>query len=412
MFRPRNAILGLLACSCLIVGHWPPGANRINAAGSLTDRDRIAGQVIFNTVTMDRERGKVADADIRKWLAAAENDLENEFQYEVKLDNKAPEAAKRELPWDCHVKFLKPGDNADNDKLSERQKRIGQGVSKETGGHIFYEEKPDGLPPVGNVYFRLIQDGVELRMHVSRPLAEGAKTAIEKALPRWNFFIAEAVRLNLIGSNYWEWLYVFDQLLKVQLPKIDQARGEAAAYGLARETALREQSGPAELLRKNLPLEDPKHAEAIEKAGIVKKLQETNRAIDSARRGVAKANQDATKAIQEIMKKIAEGKKKFSRDHDLELSRNYSYYKAIEEKLPYEMAMMAGDTSELQRLLAEGQLKGLPAGLRLQLADHLLATGDPVRAIFEIRDVLRAYGNSPETPECRKARTQLAPRNR
>ncbi len=199
--------LALCACTALL------GVIALSSARAdrpLTARDRIAGQVIFNTSRLRSDAGEVADKDVRRYLDATEDDEEKTLSFDDAVDEAGTGGGKVRIEWDLKITFLSPARVAvmDNDVISEKEKEQHQGQDAETEAQVFYEEKPRAKTPAGRVYFRLIRDDVLVSMRVNRPLGEGAKTAVANARPRWAFFFAEAERLGLFlpRDDYPRWI--------------------------------------------------------------------------------------------------------------------------------------------------------------------------------------------------------------
>lgn len=189
-------------------------------------------------------------------------------------------------------------------------------------------------------------------------------------------------KLIVERDPYWEWYPGFSRTLRKARETVDAARFSAAMI-----------AGPLSTLRaKNARLhavltrkEDPAPAalSARFQAQFKKQTDEVHDYLERSERIIA----GAVQAMDGVVSELDAAASRFGERHGDLFALKHAQQE-VRERLPFELALAAGNHEKFREGVAAGRVKAYSAETRMLLARALLADGESVGALFELRDAL------------------------
>lgn len=188
------------------------------------------------------------------------------------------------------------------------------------------------------------------------------------------------------NETYLKWYLDFSRLLKARLAIINHARAEAAMIAVPL----------AELRAKNLAickvLEDSAIAENASKkvvASLKDKLARQSGEVRVFLERLDKDAADADKAAKDILDHLGKGFDKYGSEYLQDFLRWKKKYEGIAQRLPFELAIAAGDKEKFHELAVKNQSGQLPNDFRVLVARRMLSFGDLGLAMEYARSAVR-----------------------
>jgi len=126
-----------------------------------------------------------------------------------------------------------------------------------------------------------------------------------------------------------------------------------------------------------------------------KLLQQKILEIELHRRRVGELTAQARAAAADVLAKLDEGWEKFKETHPDLLLVWRREYRALSERIPFDIAVASKDRGVLRQAFAEAETAGLSARTRVLEAQLRWSDGDPVGALYALRSAVTVDPNDP-----------------
>jgi hypothetical protein len=188
----RALMLPTQALVCVLPLSLPAPAAR---AQEITERDRAAAQVIYDTIRVRRGVGAPDEATILDYKRACADDAGDSYCF---ANADVRDASGGPYTWSCRIEFLPEGWTPDR----EAERRWEQRFLREdgaTGARIYHQVNAEHPGTPSRVSFKLRRGRTQIILQETRGGGPGAEEHLRLALPRWRFFVEDAEAQGLFA---------------------------------------------------------------------------------------------------------------------------------------------------------------------------------------------------------------------